>query len=250
MSIEHLQAVPHLTTAQRGPLQMVEGHLLDRQIEIEQWFRSQWLTTPPPFYASVDLRNRGFKLAPVDTNLFPAGFNNLNPAFQPLSIQAIQAAVERFCPKACGILLVPESHTRNIHYLENLATFIHLLELAGFQVTLGSLLAEITAPQTIPLPSGRQITLFPLTRDGNKIKAGNHTPCFVLLNNDLSGGVPEILNGLEHPVMPPLALGWAPRRKSQHFAQYQKAGAELAAIANIDPWFIDPVFRKCRKIDL
>jgi oxygen-independent coproporphyrinogen-3 oxidase len=26
----------------------------------------------------VDLRNAGFKLAPVDTNLFPAGFNNLN----------------------------------------------------------------------------------------------------------------------------------------------------------------------------
>jgi glutamate--cysteine ligase len=24
------------------------------------------------FYASVDLRNAGFKLAPVDTNLFPA----------------------------------------------------------------------------------------------------------------------------------------------------------------------------------
>src|SRR4030065_236028 len=148
MSIEHLQAVPHLTTAQRGPLQMVEGHLLDRQIEIEQWFRSQWLTTPPPFYASVDLRNSGFKLAPVDTNLFPAGFNNLNPAFQPLCIHAIQMAVEHFCPKACGILLVPESHTRNIHYLENLATFVQLLELAGFQVNLGSLLPEGTAPPT------------------------------------------------------------------------------------------------------
>jgi glutamate--cysteine ligase len=249
MAIEHLQAVPHLTTAQRGPLQMVEGHLLARQIEIEQWFRAQWLTTPPPFYASVDLRNSGFKLAPVDTNLFPAGFNNLNPAFQPLCIQAIQAAVERFCPKACGILVVPESHTRNIYYLENLATFVHLLELAGFQVHVGSLLPEISSPQTIPLPSGRQITLCPLTRDGNKIKVGGHTPCFVLLNNDLSGGVPEVLQGLEQPVMPPVALGWVTRRKSQHFALYQKAASEFAAIAGIDPWFIDPLFQKCGKIN-
>ncbi|KPK51292.1 MAG: glutamate--cysteine ligase [Thiotrichales bacterium SG8_50] len=249
MSIEHLQAVPNLTTAQRGPLQMLEGHLLARQIEIEQWFRSQWLATPPPFYASVDLRNSGFKLAPVDTNLFPAGFNNLNPAFQPLCIQAIQTAVEHFCPKACGILVVPESHTRNIHYLENLATFVHLLELAGFKVNLGSLLVEITSPQTIPLPSGRQITLYPLTRDGNKIKTGGHTPCFVLLNNDLSGGVPDILKDLEQPVMPPVALGWATRRKSQHFAHFQKAAVEFAAIADIDPWFIDPVFRKCGKIN-
>ena len=163
MGIEHLQTVPHLTTAQRGPLQMVEGHLLARQTEIEQWFRSQWLSTPPPFYASVDLRNSGFKLAPVDTNLFPAGFNNLNPAFQPLCIQAIQAAVERFCPKACGILVVPESHTRNTYYLENLANFVHLLELAGFQVKVGSLLPEVTSPQTISLPSGKSEPTFTWT---------------------------------------------------------------------------------------
>jgi len=249
MAIEHLQAVPHLTTAQHGPLEEVESHLLARQTEIEQWFRAQWQATPPPFYASVDLRNSGFKLAPVDTNLFPAGFNNLNPAFQPLCIQAIQAAVERFCPKSCGILVVPESHTRNIYYLENLATFVHLLELAGFQVRVGSLLPEITAPQAIDLPSGRQVTLHPLTRDGNKVKVGDHAPCFVLLNNDLSGGVPEVLQGLEQPVVPPLALGWVTRRKSSHFSHYQKAAAEFAAVAGIDPWFIDPIFRKCGKID-
>ena len=93
MAIEHLQAVPHLTTAQSGPLRKTEAQLLSRRTEIEQWFRAQWQATPPPFYASVDLRNAGFKLAPVDTNLYPAGFNNLNPAFLPLCIQAIQAAV-------------------------------------------------------------------------------------------------------------------------------------------------------------
>jgi glutamate--cysteine ligase len=250
MAIEHLQAVPYLTTAQNGPLQEIEGHLLARQTEIEQWFRAQWLATPPPFYASVDLRNAGFKLAPVDTNLFPAGFNNLNPAFQPLCIQAIQTAVERFCPKACGILVIPESHTRNIYYLENLAGLINLLELAGFQVTAGSLLAEITTPQTISLPSGRSLTLSPLTRDGSKIKVGEHTPCFVLLNNDLSAGVPAILQGLvNQPVVPPGAMGWATRRKSQHFGMYQKAAAEFADLADIDPWLIDPAFRKCGKIN-
>ena len=56
----------------------------------------------PPFYCSVDLRNAGYKLAPVDTNLFPAGFNNLNPTLRPLCVQAVQTAVERTCPKAAG----------------------------------------------------------------------------------------------------------------------------------------------------
>jgi glutamate--cysteine ligase len=250
MAIEHLQAVPHLTTALNGPLERLEEHLLARQTEIEQWLRSQWLVTLPPFYASVDLRNAGFKLAPVDTNLFPAGFNNLNPAFQPLCIQAIQTAVDRFCPKACRILVVPESHTRNIFYLESLASLVHLLGLAGFQVDVGSLLPEVASPQTTTLPSGRTLTVSPLTRDGNKVKVGDQVPCVVLLNNDLSGGVPEILRGLENqPVIPPPSMGWTTRRKSRHFLLYRQVAAEFAAIADIDPWLIDPVFRQCGKID-
>jgi len=80
-TVEHLHAVPNLTTALTGPLLELEAHLLNSQAQIETWFRSQWLKTPAPFYTSVDLRNAGFKLAPVDTNLFPAGFNNLNPVF-------------------------------------------------------------------------------------------------------------------------------------------------------------------------
>src|SRR3970040_903192 len=108
--------VPHLTTALTGPLQEIEAVLLRKQAGIERWFRSQWRETPAPFYCSVDLRNAGFKLAPVDTNLFPAGFNNLNPAFLPLCIQAVQSGIERTCPRAGGGLVIPESHPRNVHY--------------------------------------------------------------------------------------------------------------------------------------
>ena len=249
MAIEHLQAVPNLTSTPKGSSRMIEEQLLARRTEIEQWFRAQWLATPPPFYASVDLRNAGFKLAPVDTNLFPAGFNNLNPAFQTLCIQAVQAAVERVCPKAGGILVVPENHTRNTYYLESMASLVQVLELAGFQVNVGSLLPELTTAQTLPLPSGQTLTLTPLTRVGNKVQVNGQESCFVLLNNDLSGGVPEVLLGLEQPVVPPLSMGWVSRRKSQHFALYQKAAQEFAAVANIDPWLIDPAFRKCGKID-
>ena len=79
--------VPHLTTALTGPLLALESRFLERQTDIEQWFRAQWLEHSPPFYAPVDLRNAGFKLAPVDTNLFPGGFNNLNAEFLPLCVQ-------------------------------------------------------------------------------------------------------------------------------------------------------------------
>ena len=63
--------VPHLTTALHGPLLELEQRFLDRMPDIERWLRTHWQEHAVPFYASVDLRNAGFKLAPVDTNLFP-----------------------------------------------------------------------------------------------------------------------------------------------------------------------------------
>ena len=68
-----------------GPLLQLERQILDASSEIEHWFRSQWLSHTPPFYASVDLRNAGFKLSVVDTNLFPGGFNNLSEDALPLA---------------------------------------------------------------------------------------------------------------------------------------------------------------------
>src|SRR3990172_7956540 len=163
MGNEAWAAVPHLTTALTGPLLEIEAHLLQNQAGIERWFRSQWQYTPAPFYCSVDLRNAGFKLAPVDTNLFPAGFNNLNPAFLPPCVQAVQAMIEKHSPAASGVLVVAESHTRNVFYFESLAVLTEILARAGLRVRVGSLLPDLHAPRTMTLPSGRALTPPPPT---------------------------------------------------------------------------------------
>ena len=67
--------VPHLVTALTGPLLDLEEKILAATPAIERWFRLEWQEHTPPFYCSVDLRNAGYKLAPVDTNLFPGGFH-------------------------------------------------------------------------------------------------------------------------------------------------------------------------------
>ena len=82
------------------------------------------------------LRNSGFKLAPVDTNLFPGGFNNLNPAFLPLCVQAAMSAIEKFCPEARSLLLIPENHTRNQFYLQNVAQLVDILRQTGLNIRL------------------------------------------------------------------------------------------------------------------
>ncbi len=241
--------VPRLTTALKGPLLDLEQRILTAQPKIEHWFRTQWLEHTPPFYSSVDLRNSGFKLAPVDTNLFPGGFNNLNPDFVPLCVHAVQSAIEKICPEARGVLLIPENHTRNQFYLQNVAKLSLILRQSGLNVRVGSLLPEITQPTTLELANGHALVLEPLVRRGNRLGVADFDPCVVLLNNDLSAGVPEILKNLEQTVLPPLEAGWYNRRKSHHFAAYSQVSKQFAELIGIDPWLIDPYFAVCNQVN-
>ncbi len=249
MYFQGISTVPHLHTAQQGPLLALERHLLARQTEIERWFRLEWQRSAPPFYASVDLRNAGFKVAPVDTNLFPAGFNNLNPAFLPNCVQAVQVAIEQIDPHLEKILLIPENHTRNLFYLESLVRIQEMLQLAGYQARIGSLLPELDAPHEILLPSGAAIVLEPVHRQGDRLLAGDFNPCMLLLNNDLSSGRPEFLNGLGQHIVPPLELGWTQRLKSGHFTHYREVAQQFATLIDTDPWLIDPLFNNCGEIN-
>ena len=242
-------SVPRLTTALAGPLLDLERRLIGSQPDAERWLRGMWQEHAAPFYCSVDLRNSGFKLAPVDTNLFPGGFNNLNPEFHPLCVQAAMTAIEKICPDARGAVLIPESHTRNLFYLKNVAVLQMLLRRAGLEVRIGSLLREVTGPTEIALGDGSKLTLEPLSRQGNRLAVDGFDPCVVLLNNDLSAGVPEIVMGLEQVVLPPLHAGWTVRRKSNHFQAYREVAAEFAELIGIDPWLINPFFEKCGRIN-
>ena len=241
--------VPHFTTALSGPLLDLERRILQAMPAIEHWLRGQWQDHAAPFYASVDLRNSGFKLAPVDTNLFPGGFNNLNPDFHPLCVQAAMVAVEKICPEARGALLIPENHTRNSFYLQNVAALQTILRHAGMNVRIGSLLPDLSVPTEIELPDGGSLKLEPLTRSGNRLGVDDFDPCAVLLNNDLSAGLPDILKNLEQPMLPPLHAGWFTRRKSNHFAAYRDAATKFAELIGIDPWLINPFFEKCGRIN-
>ena len=244
--------VPRILNAADGgaPLLHLEQQILNASPEVEHWFRSQWQSHTPPFYASVDLRNAGFKLSVVDTNLFPGGFNNLSVDALPLAVQAMSAAVERRCPDVRRFLLVPENHTRNTFYLTNVARLMSLLQQSGLEVRLGSLIPEVTGPTPIELPDGQRLVLEPIERQGNRVGVKGFDPCAILLNNDLSAGIPDVLKGLEdQKIIPPLHAGWSVRRKSQHFAAYSRVVSAFAERLQIDPWVLDPFFSTCSHVD-
>ncbi len=241
---------PHLVTATSAPLQDFERQILDATARIERWFRMEWQDHTPPFYASVDLRNSGFKLAPVDTNLFPGGFNNLSGEMLPLAVQAAMAAIEKYCPEARNLVLVPENHTRNTFYLQNVQRLAAILRQTGLNVRFGTIDTSVREPVRVELPDGQSMTVEPLVRRGLRVGLRDFDPCSILLNNDLSAGIPDILRDLhEQVLLPPLHAGWAVRRKSNHFAAYAEVARRFARQFDLDPWLITPYFARCGKID-
>ena len=242
--------VPHLVTALTGPINELEQRVLDSMPAIERWFRLEWMEHTPPFYSSVDVRNAGFKLAPVDTNLYPGGWNNLTAEMLPLAVQAAMAAIEKICPEARNLLMIPENHTRNTFYLSNVVQLQRIFHMAGLNVRIGSISPEIKEPTVINLPNGESITLEPVIRSKRRLGLKNFDPCTILLNNDLSAGIPGILEDIhEQYLLPPLHAGWSVRRKSNHFKSYEEVSKRFGKLLGVDPWLINPMFNQCGEVN-
>jgi glutamate--cysteine ligase len=124
------------------------------------------------------------------------------------------------------------------------------MEQAGLLAIVGHIDTDAGQRQ-FDLPSGRQLVQYPVQRQGDRLLVDGKDPCIVLLNNDLSDGRPALFDGLDKAqvITPSPAMGWSDRRKSSHFAHYQRVAREFSEIIDIDPWLIDPYFRRCGKID-
>ena len=190
-----------------------------------------------------------FKLAPVDTNLFPAGFNNLNPDMMSFYAQVAQSTITEICPDISRLLIIPESHTRNLHYFESLANLQDILMSAGLEVRIGFIGDAVSGEVEHRLPSGRTIRLESLIREGDRVGVKGFFPCCVLLNNDFSAGIPPILHNISQKMMPPIEMGWSSRLKSEHFGYYEKIATEFAQSIDLDPWLLTPYFDQCPEVD-
>ena len=211
--------------------------IIRNHMNIESWFRKQWIKYPAPFYSSIDLRNSGYKIAPVDTNLFPAGFNNLDNNLDFLYISAVQHVLERISPALTKVLIISENHTRNQFYLSSIDSLSNIIRKAGYEVIVSSLLDSNGETEKL------------LTNKDQILSHGSFTPDVILLNNDLSDGIPEILNDIKQPILPDKNLGWTNRSKTIHFEYYTDVINNFSRLLQINPWFIEPLLRNCGEID-
>lgn len=215
---------------------------------IENWFAEKFAKTPPLFYNSTDLRHNGIKIAPVDTNCFPAGFNNLSEFSHKKAKNIVDDFLEKYFPDAKKILIIPENHTRNLRYLDNVRNLQNLLN--SREVVVGSISEEIKETVKIDLENGHFLELHSLKKESNNLlTAEGFTPDLIILNNDLTDGIPEILKNLTTPIIPSPNMGWHSRTKSEHFTIYNKLTEELCNLIDLDPWLISSMHRSCNEVN-
>lgn len=227
--------------SEESPVAKFAKLMLSNSGEVEKWFRARWEITPPPFYASTDIRNSGYRITTVDTNLFPAGFNNLHESSRALAVEAVTTAISNLCPQAMRVIIIPENHTRNQYYLANLWYLHKILQTSGVDVQIASISEEIHEKAIINIEgkyieeagtNDYQLKVLQLQRKEDYVycidEGKKFVPCMILLNNDLSKAYPEILKNISQPINPSPQLGWHSRLKSSHFNFYQNISREFA----------------------
>tara|TARA_B100001989_G_scaffold771_1_gene569 strand:+ start:11791 stop:13002 length:1212 start_codon:yes stop_codon:yes gene_type:complete len=203
--------------------------------EITEWMEKKRSEVPIPIYGSVDVRDAGWKIAVVDANHFPAGFNNVAPEDEQHLSALLKNHINRRDEKCRWVHLYPESHTRNAAYVENLKTLQRLIEQAGFRCTVGSPeLADHGSLAGISGPLNLDIVSLQMVNDEESIVVNGKQPDLILLNNDLTEGIVPGLGTSR--VSPPPVMGWHSRKKSHHYEALSDYVSEIAELIGIEPW--------------
>jgi glutamate--cysteine ligase len=202
-----------------------------------EWFENKSKGLVFPIYASFDVRDSGQKIAPVDANIFPAGFNNICPADKGASVAILKKYLETHYPTAKKIALLTEEHTTNTYYWENVLTLFNLLSEAGHSPKI-CIPSPLEKAQEVKSSSGHTLTINPAEVRNGLVYIGGEEMDLVICNNDFSDGYAPWTENLQTPINPPHELGWYRRRKFSFFQQYNKLAEEFATLLDLPPIFL------------
>lgn len=230
-------------------------------IQSKQELVNQWLTAKEkeytPFYTSVDIRDAGFKIAVVDTNLFPAGFNNVCEHGLADAVGLIKKAIDKRVPGAKTVIIAAEEHTRNTWYLENVRILQEIITRAGFEAHIATFFEQqptfceqAAHALEFETATGKIVKINCFKRIIEKINSKQMKADLIIMNNDLSGGIPQSLREINIPVFPSMFAGWHARHKSEHFKHTNELIKEFAALVGVDPWQFSCLFDYVDEVNL
>lgn len=225
---------------------------------INDWIDHEQSLLPQPLTSSVDVRESKTKYAPVDHNMYPAGFNNLCSKDLLNCADLFRAKFETIKPGLRRVGLLPESHTKNKYYLDHLYKLKTTIEMAETEVILFSpdpkLFAEVSG-NSIELESfsGFKLMIHKAeVRDGVFVAVDPSVTFdfdIIVLNNDQSVPLEIDWNSIKTPVHPSPFVGWFRRQKIHHFTKYREVANKFASHFEINPDLIQAHFSHVENVD-
>lgn len=232
--------------------------------ELEDFVLSNWQTVnsyldefndlPLSIYSSVDIRESETKFAPVDNNIYPAGFNNICKTDLNICSEQFKYCFEKINNRCSHVGIIPESHTKNLFYLDHLATLSKCIKDAGFKVSIISFDSTLFLDgDRVELISNSSaiVEIFRCHVENGEIRINNSDEPFslVLLNHDQSIPIDINWQDVSTIVIPSPKMGWYQRNKSKHFACYKEIIDKFCDKFSIDPDLLQAKFESVDEVD-
>lgn len=202
---------------------------------MDEWFKKKSSGLNFPFYSSFDIRDSGIMVAPVDANIFPAGFNNICQVDQENAVELVKGYLKlHYGSEIKKIALLAEEHTNNLFYWNNVETLYSLLMQSACDV-------KIAVPRTLASPlsltnaAGKPLQIFGAEVIDDYLVVDNTKMDLIICNNDFSNSYQDWIKNLKTPMNPPHTLGWHQRRKSSFFELYNQLAFEFAQVIDLFP---------------
>jgi glutamate--cysteine ligase len=231
----------------------LENFVIKNWDEVNNYIENLKQSLPIPFYSSVDVRESKLKYAPVDHNMFPAGFNNLCASDLRDASKIVAETLKKLNPNAKMIGIFPESNTKNTMYLDHLATLGKLIEDAGYTVRFLSfdpnLFAEGSDCLGLVSFSEHNLTICKATVENGELIVNGQKMDLIICNNDQSNPWPIEWAQVKTIISPTPKIGWFRRQKNIHFSYYKKVADEFCAHFKINPELIQAKFIGVEDVD-
>ncbi len=214
---------------------LIHKKIVQNRTAVNKWFEKSGEGLAFPFYSSFDIRDSGSIVAPVDANIFPAGFNNICQVDKESSVDLVRDFLNcHYGENTKNLVLLTEEHTSNLYYWDNVVALYDLLTGTGRHVEI-ALPKDFQKPLQLTSASGRELSVYSASLVNGEVTIDGKKADLIISNNDFSEAYDEWASELVTPMNPPHSFGWHRRRKSEFFSWYNRLAQELAGVLEVSP---------------